>query len=52
MVKTTKRPKTPQVSMRGETYERLKKAAQKRGIPITKMLDEILKDDDRIKGVN
>lgn len=52
MKKETKRPKVPQVSMKGETYEKLKKAAQKRGIPVTQMLDEILTGDERIKEVH
>jgi hypothetical protein len=35
-------PKKPAVSMRKETYEKLKEEAQKRGIAISTLLQEIL----------
>jgi hypothetical protein len=35
-------PKKPAVSMRGETYARLKKEAAKRGCSITELLETIL----------
>lgn len=37
-------PKDPQVSMRQETYEKLKAEAQKRGLTIKAMLDQILEE--------
>jgi len=35
-------PRKPQVSVRGETYARLKKEAERRGISATEMLEKIL----------
>jgi len=41
---TKSKPKRPQVSVRSETYELIKKEAEKRGIKVTHLLALILED--------
>jgi predicted DNA-binding ribbon-helix-helix protein len=37
-----KKPKRTQVSLRGETYQRIKEEAERRGIRITELVEMIL----------
>ena len=37
-----KKPKKPAVSIKGATYDRLKKEAEKRGWAVSKLLEEII----------
>ncbi len=36
-------PKRPQISVKGATYVRIKAEAEKRGISVTKLMEEMLK---------
>jgi hypothetical protein len=40
--KSPKRPKVPAVSIRGTTYDRMKKEAKKRKMTVRELLDHIL----------
>jgi len=42
-----RRPKRTEVSVRSETYERLKEEAEKRGIRVTELVEMILTDDTK-----
>ena len=42
MPESKKRPKKPAISIKGETYEKLKKEAEKRGCSVSKLLEEII----------
>ncbi len=37
-----KRPKTPQVSVRGETYDRLREYCRKHGVQMRTVIDDIV----------
>ncbi len=40
-----KRPKRTEVSIKSETYERLKEEAEKRGITITSLVNQVLEGE-------